>query len=593
MTKWLQRITGVLLSAIMLFVSYIALPAKAIADDAEEAAQTEAIEAYADANDFSQDNSLAYSPLVGELREDRDESVKVFRRADGAQEAVVYSDPIHFLKDEAWETIDNTLELVTLEDGTQAYRNKANDFAVSFSPVFDADNLITVETKGHILSWRFAEEVSFAQEEPVNKETEIPEESVTEEDETEEQIEPEEPEAEIEQTFETLKITDAKAEVVVREHKEPETDEERDMLLRYPEELTSELTYKDPETGLNVHYVLSGKRLSEQIVLDHAPETAIVYSTLLTTNGLRAEEKDGRIVFVDESGEAIFEIMPPVMYDANGEESAEIEVRLIETEDGCAYTLIPDAKWLQDESRMYPVVVDPDIRPLFSGHVSDTYVRSSTPDTNYNREHCLIVSPSENDTYYSLIMLNALAALKSGDIILNASIHLTRYHGENNYTNILVTGHRITDAWDADTVTYHDLPGYESTASTFALTARTDYTSDLDVTSLVKDWYDDAAHNYGILLKSQGYAIFRSSEYNAAYALHPSVSIIYRFLPFYNIMLESSISYGFGKNISIFAPAYIYAAVFIDVDSSRSYIVVLFMNSGFYIMFLCGAYEFF
>ena len=67
-----MKLLSVALALIMVFVSYIAMPAKALAEDAEEAAQSEAIEAYADANDFSQDNSLAYSPLVGELREDRD-----------------------------------------------------------------------------------------------------------------------------------------------------------------------------------------------------------------------------------------------------------------------------------------------------------------------------------------------------------------------------------------------------------------------------------------------------------------------------------------------------------------------------------------
>ena len=162
MTKALSFV----LTLIMVFVSYIAMPVKALAEDAEEAAQSEAIEAYAAANDFSQGNELTYSPLTGELPKERNESMKVFRRADGAQEAVVYSDPIHYLKDETWETIDNTLELVTLENGTQAYRNKANDFIVSLSPTFNADNLITVESKGHILSWRFTEEVPFVQEEP-------------------------------------------------------------------------------------------------------------------------------------------------------------------------------------------------------------------------------------------------------------------------------------------------------------------------------------------------------------------------------------------------------------------------------------------
>ena len=361
--------------------------------------------------------------------------------------------------------------------------------------------MITVEYQGHILSWRFTEDVLFAQKEA---------------------------EAEAEPSYETLKITDANAEIFEREHKGPETDEERDMLLRYPEELTSELTYKDPETGLNVHYVLSGKRLSEQIVLDHAPENAVAYSTLLSTNGLKAEEKDGRIVLVDESGEEIFEIMSPIMYDATGEESTQIEVRTAQTDNGYVYTLIPDEKWLLDESRVYPVTVDPDIRPLFSENVDDTYVRSSSPNSNFNGRDCIYVSPYTSDTYYSLIKIASLPNLKSGDIILNASIHLTRYYGNGNYYNTLLTGYRITGAWDVDSVTYNNLPAYEGTALTFGISPCTDCVSDLDITSLTKDWYENPGDNHGLLLKSDEYAIFRSSEYNALYSLHPSFSIIYR-----------------------------------------------------------------
>ncbi len=99
--KTTKRALSIALAMVMVFVGYIAMPARAIAEGSARTALAEAIEAYAEANDFSQDNSLAYSPLVGEMWEERDESMKVFRRADGAQEAVLYSDPVHYLKDEA------------------------------------------------------------------------------------------------------------------------------------------------------------------------------------------------------------------------------------------------------------------------------------------------------------------------------------------------------------------------------------------------------------------------------------------------------------------------------------------------------------
>ena len=620
MTKALSFV----LTLIMVFVSYVAMPAKALAEDAEETAQSEAIEAYADANDFSQNHALEYSPLIGELSEDRDESIKVFRRADGAKEAVVYSDPIHYLNGETWETIDNTLELVTLEDGTQVYRNKANDFVVSFSPTFNADNLITVESKGHILSWRFAEGVLFAQEEPVKEETEAPEAEVPEEPEqsdeqpaeepedaepveepgeeqddqetpsdesesievseesgqeetetpveeeteaedepeeleeapseepiaedpevaeTEEETEPEEPEAETieepeaedEPAYETLKITDAKAEVVVREQKEPETDEDRDMLLRFPEELTSELAYVDRASGLNVRYVLSGKRLSEQIVLEHAPENAIAYSTLLTADGLKAEEKDGRIVFVDEAGEVIFEIMAPFMYDANGEECDEIEVRLIETEDGYTYTLIPNEKWLKDESRAYPVIVDPDIQPPFSGTVDDTYISYQSQNSNYNTRDRLKIGGTPH--YRTLIKVSGLPTLETGDVIVESTLNLSRYNTSSAY-NKEIDLYKVLKTWDFDTVTWSNFQPDSATSverghiSAVAATAQQNEFNQFDITALVKYWYENPTQNFGVMLESwkessNWYTEYRSSNYNSTYSGHPYFSIIY------------------------------------------------------------------
>jgi len=115
--KLFKRILSISLVTVMMFVYYLATPVKALEESAERA---EAIETYADAtSDFSANDGLEYSPLTGEDEESREEFIKVFRRADGAREAVVYTQPIHYLRNGEWETIDNTLELVTLKDGSK------------------------------------------------------------------------------------------------------------------------------------------------------------------------------------------------------------------------------------------------------------------------------------------------------------------------------------------------------------------------------------------------------------------------------------------------------------------------------------------
>lgn len=516
MNKKLQIITGILLIAAMLFVGYIALPAKVFAEETDRAAFVETVKSYANANSFSQDNTLAYSPLKGELTGNRDESIKVFRRADGAQEAVVYRDPVHFLKGEKWETIDNTLELVKDKGGTEVYRNKANDFSVSFSPVFSADDLITVENNGHVLSWRFAKEVTTADNDPLY------------------QVGPatvgaETADAALTPTNNLISITDAQAAVIERDRKDPETDEERDMRMRFPAELTSEIAYLDPETGLNVHYVLSNKRLSEQIILDRAPDAAVSCTTLLTTNGLKPEKQNEQIFFVDSDGEPVFELMAPVMFDANGEESQDIKVQLFEADDGYAYTLIPNYEWLTDKTRVYPVTIDPDVKitkNAAQAGITDTYVDSDNPNTNYGSGSIIWVSDSSGTRQiYSLVKPNTLPTLKSGDIILEAGIHYARYSSSTSAT-IVVSGYRLNGSWSDTTATYSNIPSYDSDPVTFAATSEANRHSEFDITSTVKSWYEDPSSNYGILLKGNGYAKFISAD--ATTTIPPYLSLIYR-----------------------------------------------------------------
>lgn len=67
-----------------------------------------------------------------------------------------------------------------------------------------------------------------------------------------------------------------------------------------------------------------------------------------------------------------------------------MEVRLEALADG-RYTLsyIPDAAWLTDPARVYPVTLDPTITPTLSG---DTYAASNDSDTeqHHNEEGMLL-----------------------------------------------------------------------------------------------------------------------------------------------------------------------------------------------------------
>lgn len=157
--------------------------------------------------------------------------------------------------------------------------------------------------------------------------------------------------------------------------------------------------------------------------------------------------------------------------------------------------------------------------------VEDTYVNSSDPTATPYERSCIYISASQ---YQSLIRIRNLPALSSGDVILEASLNLCRYLGEGTYTNKEVYCYRITEEWEQETVCWNNKPEYDTSAiASFGITARTGYFTELDITSLIKDWYENPASNYGVLLQ-EDYALFASAEWNEASSSHPYLSIVYR-----------------------------------------------------------------
>ena len=227
--KNIKRLLALIMTLVCVFAYVVFEPASALA---EEIRTENALTEYADEmNGIWENEPNTYSPLVGELADERDEDVKRFRRADGATELVAYSSPVHYKVDDEWVAIDNTLEY---DEKTGMFANKANDFAVEFAA---NGPVINIGYNGEVFSMTAVS---------------IP------------------------------GITDAEltAAVAEREKKGDLTDEEKDDLLRFPEELSSAIAYytaDGKEVGLE--YKLSGKNLSEYITVSEKPEEVPYTST--------------------------------------------------------------------------------------------------------------------------------------------------------------------------------------------------------------------------------------------------------------------------------------------------------------------------
>ncbi len=438
-----------------------------------------------------------YSPLVGELADERDEDVKRLCRADGSDEMVAYADPVHYLVDGEWAAIDNTLKY---DEETGRFVNTANDLVVELSSGISKDSpLYTISYNGETLTMINAD---------------IP--GITDRDGV---------------------VSGIPAE---RERKSDLTDEECDRLLRFPEELSSALSYymeDGSEAGLE--YKLSCKTLSEYITLFEKPEEAPVYTYTFTTT-LKPRQEENVVLFENETGEVVLYFSAPVMRDAKDNECESFEVELIFNEDGSyTYTLTPDEDWLMSGETVYPVVIDPDVNVNFRSNVQDTYISSSDVNGKYYSYDRIKLGASS--TYRSLIQVTTLPALKPGDVVIEASLNLTRYASNvNNSNGKEIDVYKIIKSWSESTTSWSSFnPNSSSSVDTsriqnIAFSAYPGYINSIDITTLVKEWYLDPSSNHGVLLrlKTEGgsnppYVEYTSSNYNPNYELHPYFSIIY------------------------------------------------------------------
>ena len=96
--------------------------------------------------------------------------------------------------------------------------------------------------------------------------------------------------------------------------------------------LISKAIYTNIYDGIDIEYILVGNNLKENIIVNEKQDS-YTFSFELKFNELSAELKDGAIILSDYgSGEQVYVIPAPYMYDANGEYSNSVEYSLVQKE---------------------------------------------------------------------------------------------------------------------------------------------------------------------------------------------------------------------------------------------------------------------
>ena len=264
--------------------------------------------------------------------------------------------------------------------------------------------------------------------------------------------------------------------------------------------------------GTDVEYSISSNKIKENIIINELSSIKESYSFEVSAEGLTGViENDNSVSFNDANGEKVFYIPAPFMKDSTEAVSMDIEIILTDDVNGnYILTYYPDTNWLEDSSRVYPVIIDPVISVVDSSWVEDVSVTFEHPDNNCYTDTATISSNGlyyDNDTgelvnlggtYETYVKFNfeKLGLLTEGITPIDAQLVF-------GGAAMNIAAYEITSAFDPTTVTYNTKPQISSNVIDY-YTGHTDFDEleiiHFDITKTLYQWLSGESNANGIAI---------------------------------------------------------------------------------------------
>lgn len=156
-------------------------------------------------------------------------------------------------------------------------------------------------------------------------------------------------------------------------------------------------------------------------------------------------------------------------------------------------------------------VIEPPTYTMELPSVKDAFVRSSIPTLNYGTEEIIAVGhyAITNDAFRALIEFDT-SQIPENAKIQSASLKL--YNNKQNLGTHQVGVYTASSTWLEHGVTWVNQPAVKDII-TIANLGQTGYT-DIDVTTIVLNWYDGNETNHGFILKALNESQFQMEEFS-------------------------------------------------------------------------------
>lgn len=538
-------------------------------------------------NEFGETILTEKPKVLCELVEEREEKVKHFLMSNHSVQVVMYSEPVHYIEDGEWKDIDSTLTFEEAQhpEDFSGYINKQGDFSVKIAENSSEEKLVQIVNKDYNLGFQLVSE-------EIDSGENISGENVS--DETAETLQEDEEDNTIsnansielieENTVNTETITEIGSNqtaednieidsqtniipevteiprdtsVVAEIKQKQETDNSKffeSNHIKYDQAfevntVSDTVVYNGitDNRSTDIEYKVTGLGLKENIIVNEKQE-AYRYIFHLSADNLEVKLEDNQVTAADpKTGEIIYIIPAPFMYDAENDFSNDVTYSLEKVDSGYQLIVEADERWINSKETVFPVTIDPIITTKTSQNaIKSTFISSKKANENFY-EYKMLLAGVDSYAYNKCrtLIKFQLPDLNPGDIIVDAKLNLNQYSVEayaSNTPNMAVNAYRITSSWNEKSVTWSSMPSVDYNEIDYSYISRSDgntlKTKIFDITQAAKEWYDGDRVNCGIMLRTNNeetkdtvdsiYAKYWSEKYNEVTEAYPMILLEYR-----------------------------------------------------------------
>ena len=381
---------------------------------------------------------------VEELIGERTANSKTYLMSDGSYEASVYAADVHYVSQAgAYEDIDNRIipYQKSIDNNSYAYKNSANRFTVRFGG--QSAYPVRIEYESYSLSLR-----------PSGM-----------------------------RAAEGTLFGDYKYRSAVRGMAAPKSS------IVYEEVYPNvDILYEVRDNGFKEFIIIKDEIGSNEFYFDIAPE------------GVEAFEYEGQVYFADSEDETnkVFVVNELFALDAAGAYTDDVRVSYISNGAAPKLRVTVDSAFLTDESREYPIVVDPSVMVTGANNIADSFVRQGSPSTNYKYDEKLFTGNSASNGLQRAYIKFTLPGNIPEDNVTSAKLRIKRYGGSPTG----IKAYRAASGWSSGSITWNNKPLYSGTyVSNTAYNDGGEWYA-MDVYSAVSGWLKGTFSNYGFVLVS-------------------------------------------------------------------------------------------